>query len=117
MARKQAVRLDFVWIQIVHDVLPTSRPYAPPVETALTDLKLPEKLGDPTGKKTECECVIRHETGPEIVALIGAIAALAHGIAAIIKACKKARPETKIQVTVSSADQLQKVYEVLKSAG
>ncbi|SRR5260370_39558270 len=106
----------FVRVQIVHDPQPVSNPYPTEIEAALKNLNLPELGWIPLTQKESKECVIRHETGAEIIVLVTALVSLATAIIGLVKASKKQRPETKVQITVSSPEQLQKVLQILGTA-
>ena len=105
--------MNVVRLQIHHEYQPDSNPYRPPeVEDALSRLKqlgLAERGSD----KLDVPGVIRHETGPEIIAMITELAGLAAAIITLYQATRRARPETKISVTVSNAAELKKVLKVL----
>ena len=82
------------------------------MEDALSHLKelgLAERGSD----QLDVPGVIRHETGPEIIAMITELAGLAAAIITLYQATRRARPEARISVTVSSAAELDKALGVL----
>jgi hypothetical protein len=89
-------------------------PYCPKkLESALKSLGLPEIPRNFPWEATDREGVIRHETGPEIVALATSLVSLATAIVGLVSLWKKERPETKISITVNSEDELERVLNVL----
>jgi hypothetical protein len=113
MTQSEANREDFVRVQIVHEWQPDSNPYPGEIEVALKKLNLPE-VGSISLTEQETEQgVIRHETGPEIIVLVTAVVSLATAIIELVNTARKNRPETKVQITVSSPKQLQRVLQIL----
>jgi hypothetical protein len=108
-----ANREDFVRVTIVHEWQPDSNPYPEQIEAALKALDLPEVGSIPVTERETEQCVIRHETGVEIIVLVTALVSLATAVIALVNASRKQRPETKIQITVTSTEQLQKVLRIL----
>lgn len=112
---------SFARIQMMHEPQPYSNPYQPePIENALKQLNLseapwsPAYFNSPREEDKERECIVRHETGPEIIISIASVVSLATAIINLVAECKKHRPETRVQITVSSFDDLEKVTEALK---
>lgn len=105
----------FTRIQLFHQPQSDNKPYQPPeFEEALKKLNLPELAGPPFVGAESQEGIIRHETGPEIIVLLTSLVSLTTAIISLVNAIKKVRPETKIQVTVDSAEKLEQVLNVLK---
>jgi len=105
---------SFIRVQILHESHPeASNPYPEEIEAALKSLNLPEVGWFPLTEKPTEQCVIRHETGPEIVVMVTALVSLATAVIGLVTASRKQRPETKVQITVSSPQQLQKVLQIL----
>jgi hypothetical protein len=102
----------YIRIQLKHDYLPNSNPYPADLEKALKALNLPFIGGT---EKNEQEAVIRHETGPELILLVTSLVTLGSELIKLYSTWRKERPETKIQITVSSAKELEKVLKTLKS--
>lgn len=103
----------FVRIQIVHEWQPESNPYPEEVEGAFKNLRLPEAGSIPLIEEEKKECIIRHETGPEIILLASSLVSLATGIIQLVQSCRKRRPETRLQVTVRSPEELERVLKLL----
>jgi len=104
---------QYIRLQFKHDFLPVSKPYPGDLEQRLSALGLPFIGG--TEENTQ-EAIIRHETGPEIILLVTSVLALGTEILKLYSEWKKTRPETKIQITVSSAKEFEKVLNVLKAS-
>lgn len=104
---------NYVRIQIQHVPQPESNPYPEEIEVALKHLGLPEIGWIPLAGEVTQEGVIRHETGPEIITLITSLVTLTGTIMALVNASRKRRPETRIQITVNSSAELQRVLQVL----
>jgi hypothetical protein len=104
---------SYVRIQLDHDYLPQSNPYPDELEAALRDLNLPFIGWTKTNGQ---EAIIRHETGPEIVLLATSLATFGTALVKLFMTWKKTRPETTIQVRVSSAKELEKVLNTLKNS-
>lgn len=99
-------------IQVQHDYLAQSNPYVPEVEAALNDLKA-EGLMERGWDKEDDPGIIRHETGPEIVAMLVGLVELSAAIIHLVLACRKHRPETVVNVTVADPADLKKVLSAL----
>ena len=100
-------------LQIQHSYQPQSNPYQPQeVEDALSALKA-AGLQERGGGASDAPGVIRHETGPEILLFLGALAELSAAIIHLVKASRKHRPETVVNVTISDVSQLEEVLKTL----
>lgn len=105
-----------VRLQIMHDYQSHSCPYDPPeIERALTDLKLYAGLTERGWDKSAAPGIIRHETGPEIFALLVGLVELSAAILHLVAVTRKHRPETTVNVTVSDPADLKKVLNALGS--
>ena len=113
MVQSEANREDFIRVQIVHEWQPESNPYPKEIEAALKALDLPEVGSIPVTERETEQCVIRHETGAEIIVLVTALVSLATAVIELVNASRKQRPETKVQITVSSPEQLQEILRIL----
>lgn len=102
---------SFIQIKLLHEHGP-STPYRPnELEDALQNLNLPEIPWD----SADQEGIMRHETGPEIIVLATSLISLASKIVTLVREWRNKRPQTKIQITVSSPDELREILNILKS--
>ncbi len=118
MGMKKPKGKRFVRIQLMHKPQAHHAPYRPKeIENALQKLNLreirPRYWGAPWGPMNK-QGYIRHETGVEIVLLATALVSLATAIVQFVATVKKKRPETKVQITVNSADELKNVLSILE---
>src|SRR5689334_20785524 len=95
-------------IHIVHDYDEQSNPYVAEVEAALDAVKalgLTERGWDKSGRPG----IIRHETGPEIFALLVGAVELTAALIHLISMTRKRHPETVVNISVSDPNQIRDV--------
>ena len=105
-----------VRLQLQHTRVPNSNPYLPEVEAALTELEATAGLKERGWDTADAPGVIRHETGPEIIALAAALVELTAALIHLVVVTRRHHPETTINVTVSDPADLKRVLRALGTA-